>query len=86
MRAMPIEVDLEQTRRRIADIYARRERLKFDLDSGAVPARVGLPQLDVLDRELSDLDSHFKALWDAHPTRTSRVADATPSQMNQVRP
>lgn len=49
----------------IAQVYARREGLKRDLESGALPPRAGFAQLEATDRELSALDSHFKQLWDA---------------------
>lgn len=86
MRAMPFKLDIEQTRRRIADVYAERERLKHDLDCGVVPAQAGLPKLDAIDRELSGLDSHFKALWDAHHPRAHDDRDSKVHPMNEVRP
>lgn len=67
---MPAEQEIQQLKGRIAEVYARRERLKQALASGALAPRAGFAQLDVTDRELSELDSRFKALWDAahaHP-------------------
>jgi len=62
---MHAEQEMQQIKGRIAEVYARREGLKRALDSGALAPRSGFAQLDATDRELSDLDTRFKSLWDA---------------------
>lgn len=57
--------EMRELKALIAQVYARREGLKRDLESGAIPARAGLAQLEANDRELSGLDSRYKQLWDA---------------------
>ncbi len=59
------EQEIEQIKTRIAAVYARRERLKQELETGAVLPRDGFTRLNEIDRELSELDSRFKQLWDA---------------------
>lgn len=59
------EQEIEHIKARIAAVYARRERLKQELETGAVAPRDGFTRLDDTDRELSELDSRFKQLWDA---------------------
>ena len=59
------EQEIEQIKARIAEVYARRERLKKELETGAVTPRDGFTRLDEIDRELSELDSRFKQRWDA---------------------
>lgn len=58
----------------IAEVYARRERLKLVLESGALRTRAGLARLEAIDQELSELDSRYKALWDARHARAPRAA------------
>ncbi|MGB1109127.1 MAG: SagB/ThcOx family dehydrogenase [Gammaproteobacteria bacterium] len=48
----------------IAELFAKREPLKAALEAGQLPARSTLRELELLDSELSALDSQFKALWD----------------------
>ncbi len=48
----------------IAQAWAMRERLKADLETGALPV-ADLRALDALDRDLSELDTRYKQLWDA---------------------
>lgn len=67
---MHADAELQQLKSRIAEVYARRERLKQALDNGQLAPRAGFPQLDTVDRELSDLDTRFKAMWDAGHGRT----------------
>lgn len=77
---MPAELEMQQLKGRIAEVYARREQLKRALESGALAARAGFSQLEQTDRELSDLDSRFKRLWDAghgKPHPAGRWAAAT---------
>lgn len=63
-----MDESLATLKQRIADLYARREAHKRALDAGTLPVRTGLQQLEVIDRELSELDSRYKRLWDAaHP-------------------
>ncbi|MDP2030825.1 MAG: hypothetical protein Q8K12_14400 [Thiobacillus sp.] len=59
----PQEISLIKAR--IAEVYARRERLKQALETGALAPRAGFIQLNETDRLLSDLDTRFKTLWDA---------------------
>ncbi|OYY94910.1 MAG: hypothetical protein B7Y41_04960 [Hydrogenophilales bacterium 28-61-23] len=62
------EQEIQHIKDCIATVYARRERLKLALETGAVAPRAGFAQLEETDRELSGLDSRFKQLWDAaHP-------------------
>lgn len=71
---MSDEEELLALKGRIAEVYARRERLKLVLESGAPRTRAGLARLEAIDQELSELDSRYKALWDAHHGRAPRVA------------
>ncbi len=57
--------EMHRLKTRIAEVYARRERLKRDLEAGALTPRAGFVALNETDRLLSDLDSRFKTLWDA---------------------
>lgn len=67
---MNSEQEMQQLKGRIAEIYARRERLKRALETGELAPRAGLARLNEVDRELSGLDTRFKTLWDAVQTRT----------------
>lgn len=62
---MNAEQEMQQVKGRIAQVYAAREILKSALDTGAIAPRGGLARLEEIDRELSELDSRFKRLWDA---------------------
>ncbi len=65
---MTIDQDRQEINRlksRIAETYVRREALKRDLETGALPPRRGFARLETIDRELSELDTRFKQLWDA---------------------
>lgn len=65
---MNTDQEIQQIRERIAQVFAHREHLKQDLECGVLSPRSGFPLLEQTDRELSQLDSRFKALWDAaHP-------------------
>ena len=61
------ETDAEKRhlKTRIAQTWAKRDRLKAALAAGTAPAAAGLRELEAVDRELSDLDTRFKRLWDA---------------------
>lgn len=59
------DAEMRHLKTRIAQTWAQRERLKAALSAGATPAAAGLRELEAVDRELSDLDSRFKRLWDA---------------------
>lgn len=59
---------------RIAQVWAQREDLKQAMASGALTLRTGLKLLDETDLLLSDLDSRFKALWDAARPSTETLA------------
>ncbi len=71
---MSDEEELLALKGRIAEVYARRERLKLVLESGALRTRASLARLEAIDQELSDLDSRYKALWDARHARLPRAA------------
>ncbi|MBD3811270.1 MAG: hypothetical protein IE917_03485 [Betaproteobacteria bacterium] len=58
----------------IAQVWAQREDLKQAMTSGALTLRTGLKLLDETDLLLSDLDSRFKALWDATQPSTETLA------------
>jgi hypothetical protein len=78
------ELEIGRLKACIAEVHARRERLKRELETGMLAPRAGFIQLDETDRLLSDLDTRFKTLWDAaqqgepavHPAM--RWAHATP--------
>ena len=57
--------ELQTLKARIAEVYARRERLKRELETGVLASRAGFLQLDATDRLLSELDTRYKTLWDA---------------------
>ena len=69
---------IEQIKARIAAVYAGRERLKQELETGAVAPRDGFTRLDVIDRELSELDSRFKQLWDTALATSAVVPNQGP--------
>jgi len=77
---MNAEQKIQQLKARIAEVYARRERLKRELETGVMAARAGLAQLAETDRELSGLDSRFKTLWDAAQAsaKTTRTEEPRP--------
>lgn len=62
-----MDSELQHLKQRIAQVYARREALKRDLEAGGPGLRESLRVLDDTDRELSALDTRFKQLWDARP-------------------
>jgi hypothetical protein len=76
--------EISQLKDRIAEVYAQRERLKRELETGVLAPRAGFIQLNETDRLLSALDTRFKTLWDAaqqnrpaiHPA--AQWAHATP--------
>ncbi|MBW8328194.1 MAG: hypothetical protein K0M48_03260 [Thiobacillus sp.] len=81
---MTLQQEISQLKARIAEVYARREHLKQALETGDLAPRAGFSQLNETDRQLSDLDTRFKTLWDAarpgspamHPA--AQWAHATP--------
>ncbi|MEW5787389.1 MAG: hypothetical protein AB1899_06005 [Pseudomonadota bacterium] len=74
MSAVATDPSLADLKARIAQTWARRENLKAQLAAGQLAPHTGLRQLETLDRDLSDLDSRYKALWDA----TRSTAKETP--------
>ena len=58
------EEEMKRLKGRIAEVYAQREQLKSALDKGELGFHAGFSQLESLDKELSDLDTRFKTLWD----------------------
>jgi hypothetical protein len=69
--------DLYRLKTRIAEVYAQRERLKRELDTGVLAPRAGFIQLNETDRLLSDLDTRFKTLWDAAQQSRPAIHPAT---------
>lgn len=74
---------------RIAQVWAQREHLKQAMGSGALAPRAGLKLLDETDLLLSDLDTRYKALWDAqsapHPAAQWALAiDFEPAHLDCV--
>lgn len=65
-----MESELHDIKQRIAQVYARREVLKQRLERGEGSPREAFARLDATDRELSELDSRFKQLWDARQACT----------------
>jgi hypothetical protein len=53
---------------RIAQVWAVREGLKVALIQGATSPSQGLRELETVDRELAELDTRFKRLWDLQQT------------------
>ena len=78
MHRMNAEQEMQQLKGRIAEVYARRERLKQELARGALAPRAGLARLAETDQELSGLDSRFKALWDAAQARAKAIRTEEP--------
>ncbi|MEW6764864.1 MAG: hypothetical protein AB1344_03620 [Pseudomonadota bacterium] len=68
---MPEHDEMQWLKDRIAKVFGQRESLKHALNSGEIAPRAGLEQLEVIDRELSGLDTQFKILWDAAHPRVS---------------
>lgn len=62
---LAIQGEIQSLKGRIAQVWLRREHLKQQLEQSAVPTSTGLRELEAVDRELSDLDTRFKRLWDA---------------------
>jgi hypothetical protein len=83
--------EMQQVKGLIAQVYARRETLKLELEAGAIAPRNGLARLEEIDRELSGLDSRFKQLWDSargplHPAANwARETVFEPAHLDCVR-
>ena len=58
------EDEMKRLKGRIAEVYAQREQLKSALEKGELAPQLGFSRLGILDKELSDLDTRFKTLWD----------------------
>jgi hypothetical protein len=71
---MVIQQEISQLKTRIAEVYARREQLKQALETGNLAPRAGFQQLEETDRQLSQLDTRFKGLWDASQKPTLHPA------------
>jgi hypothetical protein len=56
---------------RIAQVWAQRESLKQALNEGAMAPSQGLHDLEAVDRELAQMDTRFKRLWDGANLKTS---------------
>jgi len=56
--------EMQRLKVRIAQVWARRESLKEALADGAMSLRQGFRELEAADRELSELDTRYKRLWD----------------------
>jgi len=86
--------EIGRIKARIAQVWAQRENLKQAMGSGALTLRAGLKLLDETDLLLSDLDTRFKALWDAaqagatttpHPAaQWALVTDFEPAHLDCV--
>jgi hypothetical protein len=61
---MPADQEMQRLKACIAQVWARRESLKRALSEGGMPASQGLRELEGVDRELAELDTRFKRLWD----------------------
>jgi hypothetical protein len=72
------ELEISQLKARIGEVYARRERLKRELETGVLAPHAGFIQLNETDRLLSDLDTRFKTLWDAAQQGKPAIHPATP--------
>lgn len=59
-----IPPEILQIKSRIATVCAQREQFKLALETGALAPGKGLAQLELLDQELSGLDTRFKFWWD----------------------
>lgn len=57
--------EMDELRKCIAAIFARREQLKQAVGESSILARQSFRELEAVDRELSVLDLRFKQLWDA---------------------
>lgn len=72
---IPADSEIQRLKARIVLVWARRESLKQALDSGAVPPNRGLRELESVDRELAELDTRFKRLWDMRDERAENIAN-----------
>jgi hypothetical protein len=59
---------MQDLKARIAQVWGVREGLKCALNQGAVLPSRGLRELEAVDRELAELDTRFKRLWDLQQT------------------
>lgn len=66
---------MQGLKRRIAEVFARREQLKQALESGALAPRAGFAALQGVDSELADLDGRYKVLWDARRRPNGKSGD-----------
>ena len=62
--ATPAQLEMQRLKASIAQVWAQRECLKLALNEGAQPPSQGLRELESIDRELAELDTRFKRLWD----------------------
>jgi hypothetical protein len=83
---MTAEQEMFHLKGRISQVYARREHLKHALESGALAPRTGFQQLEETDRELSELDSRYKTLWDASHGRCSAPTPVADNASASVHP
>lgn len=60
----PSDLELQDLKARIGQIWAVREGLKRALNQGAKSPSRGLRELEAVDRQLAELDTRFKRLWD----------------------
>lgn len=62
-------VEMDWVKLAISDLVIKREHLKSEIERWQAAACIGRcpcwGELEQVDRDLSDLDSRFKRLWDA---------------------
>ncbi len=69
---MTEEQQLDELRQAIVEVVARRDQLKRDMEAWYGQNRSRFPgalHLERIDRQLAELDTRFKRLWDARHGR-----------------
>ncbi len=62
---------MQTLKKEIAETVKQREALKQQLEEGLVKPKAGFTELGKIDTKLSQLDTHFKTLWDKYKTSTN---------------
>jgi len=60
----PTDAEVQDLKARIAQVWAVREGLKHALNQCVASPSRGLRELEAVDRQLAELDSRFKRMWD----------------------
>jgi len=60
----PTDAEVQDLKARIAQVWAVREGLKHALNQCVASPNRGLRELEAVDRQLAELDSRFKRMWD----------------------